>query len=357
MTVKATLKQDALDLLKQLIRIESFSKQEDETARLIEQFFNQRDIPVNRKRNNIWAFNRHFNNDLPTVLLNSHHDTVKPNAGWTIDPFLPQIKDGKLFGLGSNDAGGALTSLIAVFLHFYDRQDLPFNLAIAATAEEENSGRNGVESILTDIGDIDLAIVGEPTEMHLAVAEKGLMVLDCLVTGKAGHAARNVGENAIDKAVDIIQWFRTFQYANKSEFLGPVKMTVTMIEAGVQHNIIPDTCKFVVDVRTTDAYSNKEALAIIREHVSCEVTPRSTRLNSSRIAQDHPLAIAARKLGRKTFGSPTTSDQGVIPYPSVKIGPGRSERSHTADEFIYLSELAEGIDIYIELLESYAKNR
>ncbi len=351
-TVSPTvLAEDALELLKNLIRIESFSRQEEDTANCLADFFVKKGLAPQRHLFNVWATSLHYDPSRPTILLNSHHDTVKPNAGWTKDPFHPEIADGKLFGLGSNDAGGALVSLIAAFRHFYDRDDLNFNLIMAATAEEENSGRNGVESILPMLGSLDLAIVGEPTEMALAIAEKGLMVLDCVARGKSGHAARNVGINAIEKAVHNIAWFHGYQFARESAMLGPVKMTVTIIEAGTQHNVVPDSCKFTVDVRTTDAYSNIEVLELIREQVDCEVTPRSTRLNPSAVPAGHPILAAAKALSMDCFGSATTSDQAVIPGPSVKIGPGRSERSHTADEYIYLDEIKAGIEGYIQLLD------
>ena len=351
-----TLYHDAIHLLKSLIAIESFSKQEEGTADRIESFFAERSISFQRHLNNVWARNRHFDPGKPTILLNSHHDTVRPNSGWTRDPFMPVEEAGKLYGLGSNDAGGALVSLIATFLHFYQRTDLSFNLVVAATAEEENSGRNGIEAAWPRLGRIDLAIVGEPTEMQLAIAEKGLLVLDCLARGISGHAARDTGVNAIEKAIEAINWFHSYRFEKESALLGPVKMTVTMIEAGTQHNVIPDQCRFTVDVRTTDAYDNLAVLEEIRARVDCEVTPRSTRLNPSGISPDHPIARAAQAIGMGRFGSPTTSDQAVIPAPSVKLGPGKSERSHTADEFIHLEEVKQGVKRYIELLERLNRN-
>ncbi|WP_034256965.1 M20 family metallo-hydrolase [Adhaeribacter aquaticus] len=345
-----TLYNEALDLLKGLISIQSFSREEDQTAENINAFFMRHGISTYREKNNVWAFNQHFNSELPTILLNSHHDTVKPNKGWTKDPFLPQVEDGKLFGLGSNDAGGCLVSLIATFLYFFPQEDLAYNLVLAATAEEEVSGLNGLELVFPKLGNIEFAIVGEPTEMHLAVAEKGLMVLDCTAYGKSGHAAREEGENAIYKAIQDISWFQTYQFPKVSEYLGPVKMSVTIIHAGSQHNVVPDRCEFTVDVRVTDSYTNEEVLGIIQEHVASEVKPRSVRLKSSRIDKDSPIVQAGLALGRTTYGSPTTSDQALISVPSLKMGPGQSGRSHTADEFIYLHEIKEGIDIYIKLL-------
>ena len=346
---------DALHLLKQLIATESFSRQEDETAQLINSFLQERGVSTHRKQNNVWAFNRQYDPAKPTILLNSHHDTVRPNTSWTLDPFTPLLEDGKLFGLGSNDAGGCLVSLVAAFLHFYDQQDLKYNLVVAATAEEEISGLNGLEMVIPDLGEVEFAIVGEPTEMHLAVAEKGLMVLDCTAHGHSGHAAREEGENAIYRALPDINWFQTYQFPKVSEFLGPIKTSVTIINAGSQHNVVPDRCTFTVDVRVTDCYTNEEVLEVIREHVSCEVQPRSVRLKSSHINLDSPIVQAGLALGRRTYGSPTTSDQALLPVPSLKCGPGHSGRSHTANEFIYLHELEEGIDLYIRMLEKVVR--
>lgn len=342
---------DALHLLKQLIATESFSREEEETADLINTFLQERGVSTHRKRHNVWAFNNHYDPDKPTVLLNSHHDTVRPNTSWTLDPFTPLIEDGKLYGLGSNDAGGCLVGLIATFLHFYEQQGLTYNFVLAATAEEEISGVNGLELIIPDLGPIEFAIVGEPTEMHLAVAEKGLMVLDCTAHGRSGHAAREEGENAIYKALPDIQWFQTYQFPKVSKFLGPIKTSVTIINAGSQHNVVPDRCTFTVDVRVTDCYTNEEVLEVIREHVACEVQPRSVRLKSSHIDIASPIVQAGLALHRHTYGSPTTSDQALLSVPSLKCGPGHSGRSHTANEFIYLRELEEGIYLYIRMLE------
>ncbi len=321
------------------------------TAELIEKFFKERFIKTFRKGNNVWVYNAHYVLDKPTILLNSHHDTVKANPGYTRDPLAPSEEDGKLYGLGSNDAGGCLVSLIATFLYFYDEKDLEYNFCLVASAEEEISGRNGIESVLEDIGPIDFAIVGEPTLMDLAIAEKGLMVLDCNAIGGAGHAARNEGDNAIYKAIKDIQWFKDYAFEKTSTTLGPIKMSVTMIQAGSQHNVVPANCSFVVDVRTTDAYTNEETLAIIKSHVTSEVSARSTRLKSSAISEEHPIVQAGIKLGRKLYGSPTMSDQALIPVPSLKLGPGDSARSHMADEFIYIDEIREGIGLYIAMLQ------
>jgi acetylornithine deacetylase len=345
-----TLYQDALNLLQQLISIQSFSREEAGTAQAIAQFLQARGVKIHRKENNVWAFNQYFNPTLPTVLLNSHHDTVKPHPSWTFDPFTPTVQDGKLYGLGSNDAGGCLVSLIATFLHFYERSDLTYNLALAATAEEEISGRNGIELVYPELGNVEFAIVGEPTQMHLAVAEKGLMVLDCMAHGQGGHAAREEGINAIYEALPDIEWFRTYRFPKESSLLGPVKMSVTVIQAGSQHNVVPDQCNFTVDVRLTDSYQPEEVLAIIKQNVKSEVTPRSTRLRPSSIDQNHPIVQSGIRLGRKLYGSPTTSDQALLNIPSMKMGPGDSARSHTTDEYIYLTELEEGIALYIQLL-------
>ncbi|MDR6735958.1 MULTISPECIES: M20 family metallo-hydrolase [unclassified Sphingobacterium] len=348
---KECLFEDALNLLKQLIGLSSLSREEELTANLIYGFFEERGIKTYRKGNNIWVYNAHYDRAKPTILLNSHHDTVKPNTGYTRDPLKATVEDEKLYGLGSNDAGGCLVSLIATFLYFYQQSDLKYNFCLVASAEEEISGRNGIESVLDEIGPIDFAIVGEPTLLDLAVAEKGLMVLDCTTVGTAGHAARDEGDNAIYKAIKDIDWFRNYLFEKTSPTLGPIKMSVTVIQAGSQHNVVPATCSFVVDVRTTDAYSNEETLAIIKAHVKSEVSARSTRLKSSSISDTHPIVKAGIALGRKVYGSPTMSDQALIPVPSLKLGPGDSARSHMADEFIYIDEIRAGIDLYIGMLE------
>jgi len=351
MTDIQTLSQQAIGLLQQLIRIPSFSREEDKTADAIQEFMQQRGITMHRKLNNLWAWNKHFDPKKPTILLNSHHDTVKPNSGYTRDPYDAQIEDGKLYGLGSNDAGGCLVSLITVFLYFYDKSNLKYNFCLATTAEEEISGANGLELIIPELGELDFGIVGEPTQMQLAIAEKGLMVLDCTALGKAGHAAREEGENAIYKALPDIEWFRNYRFPKESEVFGPVKMSVTIINAGSQHNVVPASCVFTVDVRVTDAYRNEEVLEIIRQHVSCDVKPRSIRLKPSKIDRDHPIVKAGVALGRTTYGSPTTSDQSLLDIQSIKVGPGDSARSHTADEFVYVDEIKEGIGLYIKMLE------
>ncbi len=342
--------QDAIALLKDLIAIPSFSREEDRTGDRIAAFLEEKKIPFQRLQNNIWATNRHFDSQKPTILLNSHHDTVKPNSSYTLDPFTPVVEDGKLFGLGSNDAGGCLVSLITTFLHFYDKSDLKYNFVMAATAEEEISGREGLEMLIPHLPPIDFAIVGEPTQMQMAIAEKGLMVVDCIAHGKAGHAARNEGENAIYKAMRDIDWIRNYQFPEVSELLGPIKMTVTIIQAGSQHNVVPDKCTFTVDVRTTDKYSNEDVLMVLKNGLLAEVQPRSVRLKPSSIPANHPIVEAGKTMGLTTYGSPTTSDQALLDVPSLKMGPGDSARSHSADEYIYLEEIEKGIEMYIEIL-------
>ncbi|MFA0962239.1 M20 family metallo-hydrolase [Roseivirga sp. BDSF3-8] len=348
--------QAAVDLLKTLIGTPSFSREEEGTADLIFRFLQDHGHSPQRQGNNVWCLAENHAAGAPTILLNSHHDTVKPVSGWQRDPFTPTLEGDTLYGLGSNDAGASAVSMLAVFLHLSRQPQLPYRLMVAITAEEEVSGPGGVQSILPELGPIDLAIVGEPTLLQLAVAERGLMVLDCTVHGKAGHAARQEGENALYKAIPVIQWFRGHEFPGVSDMLGPVKMSVTQIEAGTQHNVVPDACRFVVDVRTNECYGNEELLTMIQEHVQgiekdCEVKARSTRLNSSGIARDHPIVQRAGELGLATYGSPTLSDQALMPFPSVKTGPGDSARSHTADEFIRLPEIREGIAHYIRLLE------
>ena len=351
MTATQTLHTEAIVLLRELIATPSFSREENITADIINNFLSSRGVTTHRKMNNIWAWNKYFDADKPTILLNSHHDTVKPNSGYTRDPFDARIEDGKLYGLGSNDAGGCLVSLIATFLYFHDRPGLKYNFCLATTAEEEISGNNGLELIIPELGELSFGIVGEPTQMNLAIAERGLMVLDCTAYGKAGHAAREEGDNAIYKAMKDIEWFRTYRFPNESELFGPIKMSVTIINAGSQHNVVPATCTFTVDVRVTDAYRNEEVLAMIQEQVSCEVKARSIRLKPSSISKEHPIVKAGVALGRLTYGSPTTSDQSLLDIPSVKVGPGDSARSHTADEYVMVDEIKEGIELYIAMLE------
>ncbi len=341
---------DAIELLKELICTPSFSKEEDDTAKAIEKFFALRNIPSKRKKNNVWTTNKYFDKAKPTLLLNSHHDTVKPNAGYTRNPFVANVEGDKLYGLGSNDAGGPLVALIATFVSLYEQTDLNYNIVLAATAEEEISGHDGIASIFSDLPAIDFAIVGEPTQLQMAIAEKGLVVLDCIAKGAAGHAARNEGDNAIYKALKDIEWIKNYQFPKESETLGPVKMTVTIVTAGKQHNVVPAECTFTIDVRTTDAYTNEEVIDTIKKHISSTVVPRSIRLQPSFISKNHVLVKAANELEIQTYGSPTLSDQALIQVPSVKIGPGNSARSHAADEYIGIAEIAEGISVYQKLL-------
>lgn len=342
-------------MLKKLIATPSFSKEEEKTAEIIETFLQGKGILTHRYLNNIYAYNKYFDEGKPTILLNSHHDTVRPNKGYTLDPFSAIEDDGKLYGLGSNDAGGCLVSLIATFIHYYNHTDLKYNLILAATAEEEISGHNGVEILLPRLPKMDFGIVGEPTLLNMAVAEKGLLVLDCTSHGRAGHAAREEGDNAIYKAIKDIQWFIDYRYPKVSDLLGPMKMTVTIINAGTQHNVVPQECKFTVDIRVNELYTFEEVLGIIRQNVSCDVQPRSSRLRSTSIAISHPLVQAGIALGRTYYGSPTTSDKALMNFPTLKMGPGDSARSHTADEFIYADEIRQGIDMYIKLLERVIK--
>jgi len=339
-----------INLLKSLISVSSLSRNEEDAAQIIRDFFTDSKVKFDSKVNNTWVKNRFWKAGLPVILLNSHIDTVKPASGYTRNPFSPDVENGILYGLGSNDAGGPLVTLLAVFMHFNRMENLPFNLIYAASAEEEISGVNGLASILDELGSIDLAIVGEPTKMQMAIAEKGLMVLDCTARGKSGHAAREEGENAIYKAIADIEKIRNYRFEKTSDILGPVKMSVTVINAGSQHNVVPDLCSFVVDVRTNEHYSNQLACEIITELIDADVVPRSFRLNSSGIPISHPIVQRGISMGLNYYGSPTTSDQAVIPYPSIKIGPGDSARSHTADEYILISEMEEGFSVYVDLL-------
>jgi len=341
----------AIDLLKDLIATPSFSKEENKTADRIGEWFDDHQIPYQRRGNNLWAKNKAFDPQKPTLLLNSHHDTVKPNTAYTKDPFEPKIENGKLYGLGSNDAGGALVSLIALFTHFYDVEDPKYNLVMAASAEEEIAGQDSLRGLLSELPKIDVAIVGEPTEMHLAVAEKGLLVFDAVIKGTPGHAAHPNDDNPIMKLPKVLEWFQNFSLEKQSDFLGEVKITVTQVNAGKEHNVIPASVNLVVDVRVNDQYSNEELAKILTEAAPCEMTPRSLHLNSSSIGMDHELVQAGIALGRKTYGSPTLSDQAALECPSLKMGPGLSTRSHSANEFIFVHEIEEAIEIYIQLLK------
>lgn len=340
-----------IQLLKRLIRVQTFSKEEEPAANLIRQVLTEKGIAFQTKKNNTWTKNTNWKEGLPVILLNSHIDTVRPAKNWTKDPFGAELDGDYLYGLGSNDAGASLVTLLAVFIHFSQKNDLPFNLIYAASAEEEISGPDGMASLIADLGFVDLAIVGEPTQMQMAIAEKGLMVLDCTAHGKAGHAARNEGENALYKALDDIQKLRDYRFKKTSKVLGEVKLSVTQINAGSQHNVVPDQCTFVVDVRTNEHYSNQQAFEIVAGLIESEVRARSFRLNSSGIELAHPIVQRGVDLGLTYYGSPTTSDQAVMPFPSIKIGPGDSARSHTADEYIRPSEIEEGFKIYVALLD------
>jgi acetylornithine deacetylase len=364
MTYDHTLSNDAIELLKELIRTPSFSREEDQTAGIITRFLGLRRIEHTRIANNVFAVNAHFDPAKPTILLNSHHDTVRPAKGYTLDPFSPIERDGRLYGLGSNDAGGPLVALLAAFVHFHQAEDLACNLAVAATAEEEISGTGGIEYVLNSPHFLEClqgsaitgAIVGEPTRMQLAVAEMGLLVVDAMATGRAGHAARNEGENAILKAIRDIQWIGGYVFDRTSGLLGPNKMSVTVIETDNKaHNVVPDKCRFVIDIRVNELYSFGEILEVMKTHMQSELTPRSTRLRSTSIPNDHPLVRAGLDMGRTCYGSPTTSDKALMPFPALKMGPGDSARSHTADEYIHTEEIHEGIGIYIGILERVLK--
>lgn len=341
---------NAVDLLKEMISKSSVSRQENEVADLIYAYLSEKGYTPKRKENNVWVISPDFEANKPSILLNSHIDTVKPVSAWTKDPFTPETEGDILYGLGSNDAGASLVSLLHVFWVLTQKVQ-PYNLIFVASAEEEVSGKNGIECVLPELPEIAFALVGEPTGMQPAIAEKGLMVLDCTAHGKSGHAARNEGENAIYKALQDIEWFQTYRFPKSSELLGDVKMSVTMIQAGTQHNVVPDTCSFVVDVRSNEQYSNQEICEIVSKKVTSEVKARSFRLNSSRIEVNHPFVQRAVMMGKTPFGSPTLSDQALMPFPSVKMGPGQSSRSHTADEYIRLSEIREAIELYAKLLD------
>lgn len=343
----------AIELLHKLIATPSFSSEEDLTARHIENWFHDMEIPFKRNKNNVYAFNKYFDPEKPTLLLNSHHDTVKPNAAYTKDPFDPHIEDGKLFGLGSNDAGGCLVSLLAAFCYFYESKNLNHNIIIAATGEEESSGTDGLNSLLSILPQIDVAIVGEPTQMNLAIAEKGLVIFEATISGTPSHAAHPNDNNAIYNTIEVLDWFKKYSFPKTSDVLGKVKLTVTQIEGGTQHNVVPAQVHLVIDVRVNDRYTNKEISEILSKEAPCELKPRSLRLNSSSIDKNHPLVGSGIALGRSTYGSPTLSDQAVLSCPSLKLGPGDSTRSHSANEYIYINEIEEGIDLYIKILDGF----
>ncbi|TRZ42538.1 M20 family metallo-hydrolase [Robertkochia solimangrovi] len=351
------LTEQAIELLKNLISTPSFSSEEDKTAALIEKWFELHNIPFKRENNNVWAFNKHYTTGKPLLLLNSHHDTVKPNTAYTKDPFEPHIEDGKLYGLGSNDAGGCLVSLLATFTYYYDREDLKYNLVVVASAEEESSGPHGLNSVLKHLPEISVAIVGEPTLMNLAIAEKGLVVFDATVNGTPSHAAHPNDDNSIYNTIKVLEWFRDYRFEKISDVLGPVKLTVTQINAGSQHNVVPADTNLVVDVRVNDKYSNEEINEILTKEAPCTLKARSLRLNSSAISPDHELVKAGMSLGRTTYGSPTLSDQAALSCQSLKLGPGDSTRSHSANEYIFVDEIKEGINLYIRILEKVIINK
>lgn len=340
----------AVDLLSRLIETQSYSGEEQETADILSNYLRQHGYEVNQKGNNVWAQSNHQDSTKPTLLLNSHHDTVHATSKWINDPFKANLLEGKLIGLGSNDAGGPLVSLLHTFIEL-DKKEQPYNLVFLASAEEESSGKNGVPIVLDDLGTIDVGVVGEPTSMDMAIAERGLVVLDCIAHGESGHAARGEGKNAIYLAMKDIEWFKSYRFEKESEVLGAINMTVTQINAGSLHNVVPDECSFVVDVRPNEYYSNTEMVDFIKEQVKCEVTPRSLHLNASGIQATHPLVQQAVALGIHTYGSKTMSDQVHMPFPTIKMGPGDTRRSHTADEYIYVDEIDAGIQIYLQLLD------
>ena len=353
---RETLAQEALSLLQQLISIPSFSEEEDETAEAIDAWLQKFGVKTERQYNNIYAFNKHYDESKPNLLLNSHHDTVKPNSAYTKDPFHPHIEDGKLYGLGSNDAGGALCSLLATFVHFYERKDLSYNIIMSATAEEEDAGDKSISALLPILPEIEVAIVGEPTEMQLAIAEKGLVVFEGKVSGTPSHAAHPNDNNAIYNTIQVLEWFKNYRFEKVSDVLGPVKMTVTQVSAGSQHNVVPAHVDLVIDTRVNDCYTNAEINTILQKEAPCELTPRSLNLGSSSIAISHPLVQSGIALGRETYGSPTLSDQAELSCQSLKMGPGHSPRSHSADEFIYVHEVEEAVGLYIDLLEGFLTN-
>lgn len=354
MTSTKNIAEEAKELLKLLIATPSPSREEAKTADIIFDFLQSKNLNPKRIFNNVWARCKFYDESKPTLLLNSHHDTVKPTTAYTRNPYSPDEENGKLYGLGSNDAGASAVCLLQTFCKFYDK-NLPFNIVVGIVGEEEVQGHNGTEVLLNEIGKIDFAIVGEPTQMQAAVGERGLMVFDCTAHGKTGHAARNEGVNAIYIAKDDIDWFQTFKFDKKSKLLGDIKMTVTQINAGTQHNVIPPECGFVVDIRTTDVYTNEEVAEIIKSHIKSEAHERSTRIRASAISENHILIRAAKAIERSTFVSPTTSDMALMNFPSLKMGVGDSSRSHSADEFVYINEICEGIEIYAEMIEKIAE--
>lgn len=346
------MKSEAVELLKQMIALPSFSGEEEKVADLMESVLSEYGIRAERKGNNIWAKSPDYDPLKPVILLDAHLDTVKPDGKWETDPFTPTVKDGKLYGLGSNDTGGSVVSMLAAFLQLV-KKPRSYNLIWMGSAEEENTGKKGIQSVIPELGRVDLALVGEPTGMKAAIAERGLMVIDCIARGKSGHAAREEGINAIYEALPDIEWFRKYRFDKDSSLLGMVKMTVTEISAGTLHNVIPAECRFMVDIRVNEKYTNSEIFEVVRRNVKSEVIPRSFALNSSTINKNHPMVKRCVQMGLDTYGSPTTSNQAVIPYTSLKIGPGDSARSHTANEYIVIEEINSAIDVFVSLLDGF----
>lgn len=348
-----TLTEESIDLLDRLIATPSTSRDEAATADIIEEFLRNRvKGNVQRIYNNVYVRTPMWDDSRPTLLMNSHHDTVRPSASYTRDPYEATHEEGRIYGLGSNDAGASAVSLIAAY-RYMEMQELPYNMLLAISAEEEVMGEHGMRALLPELGHIDMALVGEPTGMNAAVGERGLVVMDCTAHGVRGHAARNEGINAIDKAIADIERIRNFRFERCSELLGDIKMTVTQISAGTQHNVIPDECKFVIDIRTTDAYTNEETVKIVQQLLEADAKERSTRVHASAIYPEHPLVKAASAIGRTTFVSPTTSDMALMHgIPSLKMGVGESCRSHGADEYVLESEIVEGIKVYIDFLSA-----
>ena len=342
---------EAVSLLSHLIATPSVSRDERRAADIMEEELTRCGFTPHREANNVWAIGPCQREDRPTLLLNAHIDTVKPVASYTRNPYEPSLEDGTLYGLGSNDCGGGLVSLLQVFRELSANDQCPYNLVYLASAEEEVSGKDGISRVLPLLPHVDVAIVGEPTGMQPAVAEKGLMVVDITAHGKSGHAARNEGVNAIYEALDDLCWIRSHRFDRVSRFLGPTKMQATVVNAGTQHNVVPDECKIVVDVRTNELYTNEEVFDIISSHCKSECRARSFRLHSSRIDLNHPLVERCVALGLQPFGSPTLSDQALMPFASLKLGPGQSARSHSANEYIKVSEIEHAIGLYLRLLE------
>lgn len=354
--MKSTYTPEAIELLSALIKTPSFSEEEAQTAAILQAWLEERGVETKRQGNNVYAFNKAYDATKPHVLLCSHHDTVRPNKGYTRDPFDPALEEGRLYGLGSNDAGGCLVALLSTFVHFYE-EALPYNVILAAVAEEENAGAGGIRGLLPELPFLDLAIIGEPTLLDLAIAEKGLIVYDAVIKGTPSHAAHPNEDNALYNSIAALEWLKHCRLPKESEQLGPVKVTATQIQGGKQHNVVPSQVEMVIDVRVNDCYSNEEVDQWLQEQAPFELTARSLRLGSSNIPKEHPLIQSGLALGHKTYGSPTLSDQAALSCPSLKFGPGDSTRSHSADEYLNLDELDAGIDGYISLLTHFFKDQ